>query len=405
MTALQLDMIQSAGVGALALVLGMWLTRKIAFLQRFCIPSPVSGGIIFSFLTLALYLLADVEISFDSALKDAFMMAFFTSVGFQTNLKVLRQGGRLLVLMVVLLVLMILMQNTVSVSVAKLLDVNPLIGMAAGSISMSGGHGTAGGFASVLEQMGLTGAGTIAMAAATFGLVAGSMIGGPLAERLISKKLTARQKEMAAAPAMPESAPSAATPCGHDQHESYSKATYSIILVMAGGTLLSWLLAQTGVTFPTYFGALVLAAIVRNVMALSPKMEQHLDMDRIVSVGKICLFMFLGMAMASLRLWELQSLALPLVLLLLIQISLTTLFAYFVAFRLLGKDYDAAVLVAGFCGFGLGATPNAMANMSAVCNKYHYTLKPFLLVPIVGGMVNDVINTGIITTFLNFLGE
>lgn len=403
MTALQLDMIQSAGVGALALVLGMWLTRKIAFLQRFCIPSPVSGGIIFSFLTLSLYLLADVEVSFDSALKDAFMVAFFTSVGFQTNLKVLRQGGRLLVLMVVLLVLMILMQNTVSVSVAKLLDVNPLIGMAAGSISMSGGHGTAGGFASVLEGMGLTGAGTIAMAAATFGLVAGSMIGGPLAERLISKKLTARQKETNAA--MPQSAPSAVTPCGHDQHESYAKATYSIILVMAGGTLLSWLLAQTGVTFPTYFGALVLAAIVRNVMALSPKMEQHLDMDRIVSVGKICLFMFLGMAMASLRLWELQSLALPLVLLLLIQISLTTLFAYFVAFRLLGKDYDAAVLVAGFCGFGLGATPNAMANMSAVCNKYHYTLKPFLLVPIVGGMVNDVINTGIITTFLNFLGE
>lgn len=405
MTALQLDMIQSAGVGALALVLGMWLTRKIAFLQRFCIPSPVSGGIIFSFLTLALYLLTDVEVSFDSALKDAFMVAFFTSVGFQTNLKVLRQGGRLLVLMVVLLVLMILMQNTVSVSVAKLLDVNPLIGMAAGSISMSGGHGTAGGFASVLEGMGLTGAGTIAMAAATFGLVAGSMIGGPLAERLISKKLTARQKEMAAAPAMPESAPSAVTPCGHDQHESYAKATYSIILVMAGGTLLSWLLAQTGVTFPTYFGALVLAAIVRNVMALSPKMEQHLDMDRIVSVGKICLFMFLGMAMVSLRLWELQLLALPLVLLLLIQISLTTLFAYFVAFRLLGKDYDAAVLVAGFCGFGLGATPNAMANMSAVCNKYHYTINPFLLVPIVGGMVNDVINTGIITTFLNFLGE
>lgn len=403
MTALQLDMIQSAGVGALALVLGMWLTRKIAFLQRFCIPSPVSGGIIFSFLTLALYLLADVEVSFDGTLKDAFMMAFFTSVGFQTNLKVLRQGGRLLVVLVVLLVILILMQNTVSVSVAKVLDVNPLIGMAAGSISMTGGHGTAGGFASVLEGMGLTGAGTIAMAAATFGLVAGSMIGGPLAERLISKKLTARQKETNAA--MPQSAPSAVTPCGRDQHESYAKATYSIILVMAGGTLLSWLLAQTGVTFPTYFGALVLAAIVRNVMALSPKMEQHLDMDRIVSVGKICLFMFLGMAMASLRLWELQSLALPLVLLLLIQISLTTLFAYFVAFRLLGKDYDAAVLVAGFCGFGLGATPNAMANMSAVCNKYHYTINPFLLVPIVGGMVNDVINTGIITTFLNFLGE
>lgn len=185
------------------------------------------------------------------------------------------------------------------------------------------------------------------------------------------------------------------------EFQHYAKATYCILLVMAGGTLLSSLFKQTGITFPTYFGALILAAITRNVMGLSEDMEKHLDMDRIVSVGNICLSMFLGMAMISLKLWELQSLAVPLILILFCQIVMIALFACFVAFRVLGKDYDAAVLVAGICGFGLGATPNAMANMSAVCYKYHYTVKPFLIVPIVGGMFNDIINAGIITMFLN----
>lgn len=412
MVEIQLDMIQTAGVGALALMLGMWLTRKITFLQRFCVPSPVSGGIIFSLITLFVYMLTDVEVSFDGTLKDVFMLAFFTSVGFQSDLKVMKQGGRLLAILVALLVLIITMQNTVSLAVAKLLDVNPLIGLSAGSISMTGGHGTAGGFASVLEEMGLEGAGTIAMAAATFGLIAGSMIGGPLAERIVSRKLTVKQVEAETDPAMAGLESDEASPHGREERVStneaefqhYAKATYCLILVMAGGTLLSWLFKQTGITFPTYFGALILAAITRNVMGLNKNMEKHLDMDRIVSVGNICLSMFLGMAMISLKLWELQSLALPLIVILISQILFIALFAYFVAFRLLGKDYDAAVLVAGICGFGLGATPNAMANMSAVCYKYHYTVKPFLIVPIVGGMFNDLINAGIITACLNFIG-
>ena len=412
MVELHLDTIQTAGIGALALVLGMWLTRKFAFLKRFCIPSPVSGGILFSLLTLALYSLARVEVSFDGTLKDIFMVAFFTSVGFQTNLKVMKQGGRLLVMLVLLLVMIIVMQNTVALAIAKALGLNPLIGVAAGSISMVGGHGTAGGFSGLLESMGLTDASTIAMAAATFGLIAGSMIGGPMAERIISKRLAAKPLEAGADAVMPAVEPSEnrrddeeeGMSASEVEFQHYAKATYSIILVMAGGTMVSWLLEKTGVTFPTYFGALVLAVVARNVMGLSPRMEKHLDMDRIVSVGNICLSMFLGMAMVSLKLWELQSLALPLILILLCQVVLLALFAYFIAFWLLGRSYDAAVLVAGICGFGLGATPNAMANMSAVCHKYCYTIKPFLLIPIVGGMFNDVINTGIITMFLNFIG-
>ena len=415
-------MIQTAGIGALALIVGMVLTRKVGFLQRFCVPSPVSGGIIFSLLTLALYGWGNVEVSFDGTLKDVFMLAFFTSVGFQSDLKVIKQGGRMLVIMLALLVVIIALQNLMPMGITKVMGVDPLIGMAAGSISMTGGHGTAGGFASVLEGMGLHGAGTIGMAAATFGLIAGSMIGGPLAERIIRKKLTHEQMQTPdeeVDPAMAGIESDEASPTGRakrissneQEFQQYAKATYCIVLVMGTGTIMSWLLAKTGVTFPTYFGALILAAIARNTLGFFSfkqngkrvKADKLLDMDRIISVGNICLSMFLGMAMISLKLWELQSLALPLIVILVAQVAMMDFFVYFVAFRLLGRSYDAAVLCAGICGFGLGATPNAMANMSAVCYKYRYTVKPFLIVPIIGAMFADLINTGMITLFLNLL--
>ena len=422
MTSIDLDMIQTAGIGALALIVGMVLTRKVAFLQKFCVPSPVSGGIIFSLITLVLYGFCDVEVSFDGTLKDVFMLAFFTSVGFQSDLKVIKQGGRLLVIMLTLLVVIIALQNLMPMSITRLMGVDPLIGMAAGSISMTGGHGTAGGFASVLEGMGLHGAGTVGMAAATFGLIAGSMIGGPLAEKIVRTKLTHEQmqpQDEDIDPAMAGIESDEASPTGRtkrvstneQEFQQYAKAAYCILLVMGGGTLMSWLLAKTGITFPTYFGALILAAIVRNTIGFVSykddgkweNAEKLLDMERIVSVGNICLSMFLGMAMISLRLWELQSLALPLIVILVSQVVMMALFAYFVAFPMLGRDYDAAVLCAGMCGFGLGATPNAMANMSAVCYKYRYTVKPFLIVPIIGAMFADLINTGMITLFLNFV--
>lgn len=411
---LELDMLQTAGLGALALVLGMYLTRRVKWLQRFCIPSPVSGGIVFSVVSLMLYKLWNVELVFDGTLKDVFMLVFFTSVGFQSNLKVLRRGGSTLLLMLGVLAFIIVVQNVLPLGIAWIMGVNPLVGMAAGSISMAGGHGTAGGFSAVLEGMGLSGAGTIAMAAATFGLIMGSVTGGPLAERLIRTKLTAEHlepKDYEVDPAMAGLESDEASPAGRAKHissneqefQQYAKATYALLIVVAAGSLMSWLLQQTGVTFPTYFGALIVAAIVRNVAEackLTPKME----LDKIVSVGNICLSVFLGMAMVSLKLWELESLALPLVVMLVAQVVAMALIAYFVAFNILGRDYDAAVLVAGICGFGLGATPNAMANMSAVCYKYHYSVKPFLIVPIIGAMFVDLINTGFITMFLNWIG-
>ena len=404
-----LDMLQSAGIGALALLTGIFMTRKIKWLQRFCIPSPVSGGLVFSIITLLLYKFIHVEVTFDGTLKDVFMLAFFTSVGFQSNLNVIKQGGKTLVMMLILLVGIIATQNLIPIGICKLLDTNPLIGMAAGSISMAGGHGTA-----VLESMGLQGAATISMAAATFGLIAGSVIGGPVAERLIRKHLSSERlepKDFKVDPAMAGIESEEALPAGRakrissneEEFQQFAWGTYSILIVMALGTLTSLLLRQTGITFPTYFGALLTAAVIRNIIELTP-FRRILKIKKIVSVGNICLSLFLGMAMISLKLWELESLALPLITILFAQIVAIALLTYYIAFPILGHDYDAAVLVAGICGFGLGATPNAMANMSAVCYKYHYSIKPFLIVPIIGAMFVDLINTGFITLFLNWIG-
>lgn len=409
-----LDMLQSAGIGALALLTGIFMTRKIKWLQRFCIPSPVSGGLVFSIITLLLYKFIHVEVTFDGTLKDVFMLAFFTSVGFQSNLNVIKQGGKTLVMMLILLVGIIATQNLIPIGICKLLDTNPLIGMAAGSISMAGGHGTAGGFSAVLESMGLQGAATISMAAATFGLIAGSVIGGPVAERLIRKHLSSERlepKDFKVDPAMAGIESEEALPAGRakrissneEEFQQFAWGTYSILIVMVLGTLTSLLLGQTGITFPTYFGALLTAAVIRNIIELTP-FRRILKIKKIVSVGNICLSLFLGMAMISLKLWELESLALPLITILFAQIVAIALLTYYIAFPILGHDYDAAVLVAGICGFGLGATPNAMANMSAVCYKYHYSIKPFLIVPIIGAMFVDLINTGFITLFLNWIG-
>lgn len=422
MVTLELNMVQTAGIGALALMIGMVLTRRVAFLQKFCVPSPVTGGLIFSLIGLAMYAWLHIELSFDRTLQDVFMVAFFTCVGYQCDLKVLKQGGKPLVLMLLLLVLMITLQNLMPLGITRLMHVSPLLAVTAGSVSMTGGHGTAAGFASILEQMGLHGASTIGMAAATFGLIAGSMVGGPLANRIIRTKLTEEQlqpQDASIDPAMAGIESDEASPAGRtarmstneQEFQQYAKASYWILIAMGGGTLLSWALAKTGVTFPTYFGALILAALLRNIIGFIPykedgkwiKADRLLDMERITSVGNICLSMFLGMAMISLRLWELASLALPLVVILFAQVVLMVIFVYFIAFPILGRTYDAAVLCAGLCGFGLGATPNAMANMSAVCYKYHYSPTPFLIVPIIGSMFTDIINTGIISFFLRLI--
>ena len=392
---MQLDLYMTAGVGIVALLLGMGFTQKIPLLKRLCIPIPVSGGLAVSLVLLAIHAIWGTDFQFDGTIKDLCMMLFFTSVGFQSNLRVLKQGGKPLLVMIALVAGLILAQNLLALGIAKGLGINPLVGMAAGSIPMSGGHGTAGGFAPVLEQMGLTGASSITMAAATFGLVAGSLIGGPLGERLIRKHGLSEEGVADDAVRSIEAQDTQAFSL-----RRYTQAACQLILAMALGMGLSKLLALTGITFPTYFGALIVAAVLRNAFG---KREKELCIKELVGIGDICLTLFLGMAMATLKLWELSGLMLPLLVILLGQAVFIALYAAFVAFPALGRNYDAAVLVSGLCGFGLGATPNAMANMSAVCYKYRYSVKPFIIVPIIGAMFVDLINTGVITVFLNLL--
>lgn len=394
----------------LALFLGILFTRAIPLLKRFCIPAPVSGGLVVSLLTLALHGLFGLDFQFDGTIKDIAMMLFFTSVGFQSDLRAIKEGGRPLLIMVLLVAVLIVLQNGLAVGIAKGMGLDPLLGMAAGSIPMCGGHGTAGGFSPVLEQMGLQGASSITMAAATVGLVAGSLIGGPLGEWLIRKRRLATvsgERDVIKGIEGNEAAEEKRIEHPGTEEQAYRRsllAACQMLLTMALGMGLSKLLSLTGITFPTYFGALIVAALIRNLSAPREKQgKSRLALDRIVSIGNICLSVFLGTAMATLKLWELSGLVLPLVVILLAQALLIFLYAGFFAFPALGKDYDAAVLVSGLCGFGLGATPNAMANMSAVCYKYHYAVKPFLIVPIIGAMFVDIINTGVITLFLNLL--
>lgn len=391
-----LDMYMTAVVGIAALGLGHLMNGNLPGLRRMCLPAPVTGGIVVSLITLALYCFFGVEVRFDGTLKDICMMVFFTTVGLQSNLTVIRTGGRPLVMMVCLVAVLIGLQNITGIGLASILGLNKLIGLAAGSITMCGGHGTAAGFSGMLSDMGLQGADSIAIAAATFGLLAGSLMGGPLADGIIRHKCLCSSGD--GSRMVQEQ--------GGDEaglrREGYTRAAFLILVSIGIGSLLNKLLAKTGITFPTYFPSMIVAAVICNVSELSGRLPR-LDNPEIGSISAISLSLFLGMAMVSLRLWELSGIALPLLVILCAQALLMAFFARFVAFRVFGRSYDAALLVSGLCGFGLGATPNAMANMAAVTSKYRYSAMPFMVVPIVGAVFVDIINIGIITLFANLI--
>lgn len=391
-----LDMYMTAVVGIAALGLGSLMNGKLPGLKRMCLPAPVTGGIVVSLITLALYRFFGVEVRFDGTLKDICMMVFFTTVGLQSNLTVIRTGGKPLVAMVCLVAVLIGLQNVTGIGLASVLGLNKLIGLAAGSITMCGGHGTAAGFSGMLLDMGLQGADSIAIAAATFGLLAGSLMGGPVADGIIRHKCLCSSGD--GSRAVQEQGKDKAGLRG----EGYTRAAFLILVSIGIGSLLNNLLAKTGITFPTYFPSMIVAAVICNVSELSGRLPR-LDNPEIGSISAISLSLFLGMAMVSLRLWELSGIALPLLVILCAQALLMALFARFIAFRIFGRNYDAALLVSGLCGFGLGATPNAMANMAAVASKYRYSAMPFMVVPIVGAVFVDIINIGIITLFANLI--
>lgn len=393
---IQLDMYQTLAVAVLVLLLGNYLKKKIYFLQKFCIPAPVIGGLIFAIMTCICYVTGIAEFSFDDTLREVCMVFFFTSVGFQANLKVLKSGGKSLIVFLGLVIVLIILQNLTAVGLAKLLNLNPLIGMCTGSIPMVGGHGTAGAFGPVLEDLNIKGATTICTAAATFGLIFGSLIGGPLGKRLIEKhsllNTTANEDDSLLVEDEKK----------HERHTNmYADAVFQLILAIGVGTIFTMLLTKTGLTFPIYIGAMLAAALMRNICEYTGIATIH--MGEINDLGGISLSLFLGMAMITLRLWELASLALPLVILLAAQVLLIIIFTYVIEFNIIGRDYDAAILVSGTCGFGTGATPNAMANMQAVCDQYVPSIKAYLLIPLVGSLFADFLNSLVITFFINLL--
>ena len=327
------------------------------------------------------------------------MNMFFTSVGFSASYALLKKGGRDVLILTIICAVLITCQDIIGVGLASVLGLQPLLGRGAGSIPLVGGHGTSGAFGPMLEQIGVDRATTVAIAMATFGLISGSLMGGPVAHRLLEKFHLHSTKEdqdgaNEKAQSMEENAPMSMTP------ENFMLATGEILVAMGLGTIVSKFFTSVGLTFPGYIGSMIIAAIIRNV---SDHTEGGLPvpMQEIGTVGDVGLNIFLSLAMMSLRIWELFDIAGPLAIIAVTQTVFMALYTTFVVFNAMGKDYDAAVEVSAVCGFGMGATPNAMANMSAITANYGPAPRAFFAVPLVGAMFVDFCNSGILMVFIN----
>jgi ESS family glutamate:Na+ symporter len=398
---LKFDMIQTVALAAVVLFAGYGIRRRVGFLDRFNIPAPVIGGFVFAAVALALRQAGVLAFEFDTTLQSPFMIAFFTSIGLGASLGLLKKGGPQVVLFWLLASVLAILQNGVGVTLAKLLGVDPFLGLISGSITMTGGHGTGAAFGKLMEeQYQMTGAVTLAMAAATFGLVSGGLLGGPVGTRLMTR-FGLRSTGSAAtdtghgASAGPE-APATEAPTAY----LLLKVLAVILVCMALGGLLSKWLGQF-VTLPGYIGAMLVAAVARNLADATRAVD--IDAKTVEDLGTIALSLFLTMALMSLKLWELLDLALPMLVILMAQVTMMGLFAYFVTFRVMGRDYDAAVMAGGHCGFGLGATPNAVANMEALVERYGPAPRAFLVLPMVGAFFIDFTNAVIITTYINLV--
>jgi len=404
-----LDMVQTLALAAVILFVGYGVRRRVGVLGRYNIPAPVIGGFLFAAVALALRLQGLVAFEFDTTLQTPLMVAFFTTIGLGASLALLKVGGPQVLLFWLLASALAAIQNGMGVLLAKGLGVHPFLGLIAGSITMTGGHGTGAAFGKLMEdQYAFGGAVTLAMAAATFGLVSGGLIGGPVATALITRnRLKAPGLEAAAkgAPvdveAMGLESEIDTEPAGEAPTAYTLLKTITVILVaMWAGSLLSRWLGQY-VTLPAYIWAMIIAALIRNAdeFAHRVKLEQRVVDD----LGTIALSLFLAMALMSLKLWELLDLAVPMLVILTAQVTMTAAFAYFVTYRFMGRDYDAAVMAGGHCGFGLGATPNAVANMEAIVERFGHAPRAFLVVPMVGAFFIDFTNALIITAYVNLV--
>ena len=381
------DALMTLALAAILLLVGYFVRNHVRFLMKYCIPAPVVGGFLFMFITWLGNSTAAFAFQFDTYFQNPFMLAFFTTVGLGASLSLLKKGGMLLIIYWVIACVVSIFQNAIGIGVGSLLGLQAPYALLSSAISMIGGHGAALAYGTTFEEMGYTAAKLAGAAAATFGLISSVMIGGPLARRLVEKN---------------HLKPSADDTFGVDLDKVNAstgeklstldiiKNVTAVIFCMALGTLVSgWIGKLINMGFPTYVGAMFVAVIVRNVNEKAKL--YHFDFHLVDKLGDVMLNLYLAIALMTLKLWELAGLAGPMLVVLLCQALFLGVLTYFVVFRLLGKNYDAAVMSSGLIGHGLGATPTAIVNMTAITERYGMSRRAFMIVPIVGAFLVDII--------------
>jgi ESS family glutamate:Na+ symporter len=389
--------IDIAGTFAAAIAVlyaGSAVQARVGFLRDNNIPVPVVGGLLFAVLTTVCFLGFDLRVSFDMALKEPFMLAFFTTIGLGADARLLQSGGPRLLLFAGVCLLYLVLQDAIGVVAALSMDLHPLVGLLSSSITLSGGHGTGAAYAErFADVQNIAGTMELAMACATFGLVLGGIIGGPVAGRLIRSKgleCTSGGEAASAAEAAPDHGPI--------NGDTLLKALFVVLICLAGGRLLAEWLGGGAFTLPSFIWSLLIGVLFRNSEHFFPRLALH--RPTVDLIGALSLSLFLAMALMSLRLWELLSLAGPLLVMLLLQVTGMALYATLVTFRVMGSDYDSAVIAGGHCGFGLGATPTAVANMEALTQRYGPSPQAFIIVPLMGAFFIDFINALVIQGYL-----
>lgn len=396
-----LNIYETMALVSIVFYIGKYIRNKFSILSKYCIPPSVVGGFIFAILILILKVTDIATINLDTTLQEIFMTTFFTSIGFTASFKILKQGGIKVITFLGLAILLVVLQNVVGVTLASLFNLQPLLGLCTASIPMIGGHGTAGSFGPLLESMGITGATTVSIASATFGLIMGSIIGGLVARNLIhNHKIKTVHDENSKVP------PKKVGDFNEENQnilclKKLMTGASFLFIAMGLGSIISDFIQNSGLTFPSYIGAMIAAVIIRNIYDLAGK---EITEKEIETLGSLSLSFFLTMALMGLKLWQLFDLALPLIVMLIAQVILVGCFAYIITYRVMGKNYEAVVFASATCGFGMGATPNAIANMDELTNRYGFVHTPYFVVPIIGCLFIDFVNSAIITMFINFIG-
>lgn len=385
----------------IVLLIGRILVQKIQFLDNFNIPESVSGGLLAAAIIFILYKTSGLTFKFDTSLSDAFMLVFFSSIGLSADFSRLKQGGKPLFIFLIVVAVFILLQDLVGIAMAKLLGLDPLMGLLTGSITLTGGHGTGSAWGKILsEQYGINNAVEMALASATFGLVAGGIIGGPVARYLTQKMHLKPSKSIKAKQLVDQ--------YNDDAFEDLDgmrliTATSAIETMALFSACLAFSALMVNIMpnskLPQFVWALGFGVVLRNILTRIFKFDLF---DRAIDIfGNASLNLFVVMQLMNIKLWELAGIAGSMLVILCVQVLTVVLFVYFVTFRVMGKNYDAAVLAAGHCGFGLGATPTAVANMQSVTEHFGPSHKAFLIVPLVGAFFTDLINVGILTALMS----